>query len=182
MAQRKSGYKRKSRDLYQTPRWVTRVILPYIPSGSVIWEPACATGKMSKVLKSAVNTDLVTNYGRSGVDFLSTDGYSYPNINAIVTNPPYSKLGEKFIRHALKLMKKRRGFVAMLLPVDFDSAKTRRDVFAGHPAFLGKIVLTTRIVWFKGGKYTPSSNHAWFLWDWKKSPKNLPYLMHHERG
>lgn len=181
MAQRNSGYDRKPRDLYETPSWVSEAILPFIPPKALIWEPACASGKMSRVLGASVNTDLVTNYGTNGVNFLETTREEYPSVTAIVTNPPFHREAEKFIRHALSLMEPVRGFVAMLLPVDFDSGKTRRDMFANCDAFAGKLVLTSRIVWFEkeDGTDNPSANHAWFYWDWSKKKKDLPVLTYH---
>ena len=38
--------------------------------------------------------------------------------------------------------------LALLLPCDFDSGKTRARYFRDCPHFVGKIVLTQRVVWF----------------------------------
>lgn len=181
MAQRKSGYDRKPRDLYETPDWVSEVIKPHIPIGSVIWEPACASGKMARVLNADYVSDLVTDYGMNGVDFLASGLNIVPHTTAIVTNPPFHRAAERFIRHSLALMRPVRGCVAMLLPVDFDSAKTRCDMFADHPAFHKKIVLTSRIVWFEkdDGTDNPSANHAWFLWDYNKPADTKPEIHYH---
>jgi hypothetical protein len=62
----------------------------------------------------------------------------------------------------------------MLLRADFDSAKSRRHLFADCAAFARKIALTKRIVWFDGPKAAPSFNHAWYLWDWQH--RGLPVL------
>lgn len=181
MAQRESGYERKERDLYETPAWVTGILIPYIPDElkSYIWEPACASGKMATTLDAHYATDLVTDYGESDVNFLSV--LNLPeNCKTIITNPPFNREAEKFIRHALTLTKEVNGFVAMLLPVDFDSAKTRRDMFNDCPAFNKKIVLTKRIVWFENPETTagPSSNHAWFVWDWSRDT-DKPATIHY---
>src|SRR5262249_20684417 len=82
------------------------------------------------------------------------------------TNPPYGerKRGElavAFIEHALTLDIPR---IALLLRVDFDSALTRRHLFADEPRFAGKLILLNRIKWFDGPS-SPSDNHAWFLWN-----------------
>ena len=83
-----------------------------------------------------------------------------------MTNPPYGddrggRLACAFIRHALSL---RVRAVAMLLRVDFDSGKTRTDLFRDNPTFAGKITLLDRIKWFEGPSQ-PSDNRAWFLWN-----------------
>ena len=103
------------------------------------------------------------------MDFLKLGADWMGQREAIVTNPPYSNgLAEKFVRHALKLTDPVNGKVAMLLPLAWDSAKTRRDLFAEHPAFKAKYTLTRRIRWenLKQKKNGPSQNHAWYVWDW----------------
>lgn len=161
MSQRDSGYERKERDLYETPEWVTRALLPHIPVRiTSVWEPAAATGKMLRVLASRGFT-----HGSdidSGVDFLAE---KTSPCEAIITNPPYA-FAQEFIVHALNLTSP-HGFVAMLLRTDFDHAKTRQDLFSCHPAFAKKLVLTKRIKWFEDSKGQPSFNHAWFVWDWQ---------------
>lgn len=170
MSQRDSGYARKERDLYETPAWVTRALLPHLrdPIGGV-WEPACGSGQMSEVLLNAgycvVSTDI-----DQGVDFLfqldPPDGGKMPA--AIITNPPYD-LAQEFCDHALRLMEPVRGQVAMMLRTDFDHAKSRTHLFRDCPAFAKKLVLMKRIAWFVEDngkpKASPSFNHAWYIWD-----------------
>src|SRR5262245_33026342 len=173
MSQRDSGYERKERDLYETPEWVTRALVPHIKErldGAKIYEPAAGSGKMVAALASAgfmVEADDITE----GRDFLECRGRS---MAAIVTNPPY-ELATEFIRHAIFLTEP-HGVVAMLLRTDFDHAKTRQGLFGYNQQFAKKVVLTKRIVWFQGPKAAPSFNHAWFIWDWKHSgPPILAY-------
>jgi hypothetical protein len=172
MSQRASGYERKERDLYETPEWVTRALVPHIPDRvRSIWEPACGSGKMVGALAGTGTiwgSDIDT-----GEDFLA-----HPNADefeAIITNPPYA-LATEFIEHATRLMSRPLGMVAMLLRTDFDHAKSRQRLFALHPAFAKKVVLTKRIKWFEDSKGQPSFNHAWFIWDWKhEGPPTLAY-------
>src|SRR5262249_39803826 len=89
----------------------------------------------------------------------------------IVTNPPggaRNSTAERFIEAGLGHIADRTAFaLALLLPVDFDSATTRRKFFDDCPLFLAKIVLTERIVWFEradGEREAPKENHAWFIW------------------
>lgn len=167
MSQRDSGYARKDRDLYETPEWVTEVLLPQIPL-THIWEPAEGSGKMARVLGRicpVTGTDL-----NDGNDFLMFRDLPHLMCRAIITNPPY-ELATEFCEHALRLMEPVGGFIAMLLRTDFDHAKSRSHLFRDCPAFAKKLVLTRRIVWFEpepGAKgKSPSFNHAWFIWDWK---------------
>ncbi len=79
----------------------------------------------------------------------------------IATNPPFN-LANEFCRHA-----QRNDRAAMLLPLAFDAAKGRKDLFSENPHFKAKYVLTKRIRWenLEQKKAGPSSNHAWYVWD-----------------
>jgi hypothetical protein len=168
MSQRHSGYARAAFDQYETPEWVTAALLPRIPKGSLIWEPACGSGKMARVLNAHYATDIQT-----GTDFLTCFSR---DADAIITNPPYG-LATEFILRALALMEPEKGMVAMLLRTDFDHAKSRRRLFADHPAFAEKLVLTKRIRWFEDSKLSSSFNHAWFIWDWRNA--RSPVISYH---
>jgi hypothetical protein len=162
MSQRISGYDRRDHDDYPTPAWVTKALLPHLPPEDYrVWEPAAGSGEMVKALVEhglfvCVATDIAT-----GRDFLVSPPPS--SFRGIVTNPPY-RLATEFIERALSLIPA-NGFVAMLLRADFDSAKTRRHLFADCRIFAKKIVLTKRIRWIVGSTGSPSFNHAWFMWD-----------------
>lgn len=187
MVQRISNFERQPRDCYETPEWCSQVILPFIPEDAILWEPACASGKMSRALGANYSSDIVTDYGVSDTDFLTQKMLPYTNdgrCTAIVTNPPFHRQAEKFIRHGLNLLSgTQEGFMAMLLPIDFDSAKTRRDMFMethGFMSFAGKVVLTSRVVWFERDdvKTSPTTNHAWYFW---KQWYDYPQIFYHHK-
>jgi hypothetical protein len=148
MSQRNSEYARMAGDTYVTPVWVYAALNDveslYCPN-----DPAPPN---------------------AAFDFLECDGW----LGDIVTNPPFS-LSEEFVRHALKLTEPRGKKVAMLLPMQWDAAKTRRYLFE-RPPFKAKYTLTKRIRWenLEQKKNGPSSNHAWFVWDWAYEGK--PFL------
>lgn len=167
MSQRQSGWERRPLEKYESPAWVTSALLGFIQAKpGTIWEPACGQGQMVRVLKDqflVLASDI-----DAGTDFLKAQRLPDPAVRGIITNPPYN-LAEDFCAHALKLTAPVKGFVAMLLRVDFDSAKTRAHLFRDCPAFAKKIVLTKRIAWFveEDGKpkASPSYNHCWMIWD-----------------
>jgi len=174
MSQRPSGYERKDNDLYETPDWATRALMPHLRpmSRGVVLEPSAGSGKMSSVLREqycVTATDI-----SEGIDFLS---HSYDDliIDAVITNPPYG-LAQQFIERALALTQQTEGLVAMLLRTDYDHAKTRQRLFAACPQFAKKVVLTKRVVWFERPGAAPSFNHAWFIWDHANTqPPTLGY-------
>lgn len=181
MSQRDSGYERKERDLYETPAWATEALLPHLPSRPlpIIWEPACASGKMARVLEQVGTVwgcDIEPGDGYTYADFLGpTPRVDVDSISAVITNPPY-ELATEFIERALHRTQHLGGLVAMLLRTDFDHALTRAHLFEKHCAFAKKVVLRRRIRWFENSKGSPSFNHAWFIWDWQhKGAPELAY-------
>jgi hypothetical protein len=153
MAERNSEYERKAGDCYFTPQWVYDALFA-VEEFVQPWD--CAPR----------NADF---------DFLAVTAMTGADI---VTNPPYS-LAPTFCRHALELTEPFSRKVAMLLPMAFDCAKGRVDLFRDHPAFKRKLVLTRRIRWenLEQSKAGPSMNHAWFVWDWKHfGPPTISWL------
>jgi hypothetical protein len=161
MSQRSSGYQRQRDDVYETPPWVTRVVVPYLNRRCLdIWEPANGPGsQMAQTLREEGFRVVATNDNFLAKTTLPQD------IDAIVTNPPYGasgKLACRFIAHAIELAP----VVAMLLRIDFDSGKTRIGLFRDCKAFAQKIVLLDRIVWFEREDANgPSENHCWMIWN-----------------
>lgn len=144
MSQRHSEYARISGDCYFTPDWVYGALYG-VESFKDPWD--------------------VAPRERGDFDFLQVTATG----RDIVTNPPFS-LSNEFARHALSLTEPNLGKVAMLLPLAWDSAKGRRDLFADCPAFKAKYTLTRRIRWenLEQKANGPSANHAWFVWDWRR--------------
>jgi hypothetical protein len=171
MSQRCSGYERPPGDTFETPPWVTLVLLPYMRGCRHVWDPANGPrSQIARVLRdegfrvTATNDDFLTRIATPD------------DVDTVVTNPPYGiggRLACKFITHALELAP----VVAMLLRVDFDSGKTRVPLFRDCASFAGKIVLLDRIVWFeRDGAPEPSDNHAWYLWNRRhRGPPTISY-------
>jgi hypothetical protein len=173
VSQRSSGYRRQHNDVYETPAWVTQVVVPYLSRHCLhIWEPANGPrSQMAQTLREEGFHVVATND-----DFLAKTALPQDCIDAIVTNPPYGasgKLASQFIAHAIELAP----VVAMLLRIDFDSGKTRTNVFRDCKAFAHKIVLLDRIVWFeREGAPGPSENHCWMIWNRRhRRPPTIAY-------
>jgi hypothetical protein len=146
MGQRNSGYARIENDLYITPKWVWDALYSVEAWAKDAWD--CCP----------INHD---------EDFRINYNYLESSHAGIATNPPYGREAESIIRHALELTKLGRNKIAMLLPHSYDCAKGRVDLF-NHLPFRCKWTLTKRIQWDNlEHTATPSSNHAWYVWDWK---------------
>jgi hypothetical protein len=143
MAQRPSGYVRNARDEYYTPAWTWHALHKVEPWSRQAWD--CAPQGAT-------------------FDFLE----STMTAKYIATNPPFS-LATEFVVHALKLTEPHQGRVAFLLRSEWDTAKGRSHLFANNRTFARKLVITKRIRWtnLKQQKAGPSSNHAWYCWNWQ---------------
>jgi hypothetical protein len=180
MGKHETGYARIERDHYPTPVWVIAALAEHVDfRGLTVWEPACGDGRMVEALLGLAGcsrvyaTDIANGYARQDeiLDFLS--GLA-PKLlprspDGIVTNPPLGtrgKTAEAFIDAGLRQIAG-GGFLALLLPNDFDSAKTRSRFFGDCPHFIGKVTLTRRVKWFNHPDKpdrNPKENHAWCLW------------------
>jgi hypothetical protein len=188
-----TGFARIERDHYPTPSWVVEALAAHVDlAGLRIWECACGDGRMAEALKAAgasVYASDVADYGYGGfdaaLDFVAGQTPKVEHFDAIITNPPFGKRGklaEQFIRTGLQQIAV-CPFMVLLLPVDFDSAKTRMQLFAGCQHFAGKIILTRRVVWFpcldvKGRQKAPKENSVWYLWSRNVIRGRLPVVLY----
>lgn len=116
-------------------------------------------------------TDIEPHDGLDEVfDFLSPgQPKGLERYDGIVTNSAWGKgnrTAVAFVEAGLRRIAGNGGFLAFLLPADFDSAVTRLHLFH-HSYFAARIVLTARPVWFErtdGVKAAPKENCAWFVW------------------
>ena len=178
MGKHETGYTRIPRDLYPTPAWVIAALAEHIDFQNLtVWECACGDGRMSEALKlagcSRVYSTDIFDYGYAGqdeiFDFLSGEPKLPGLPDGIVTNPPFGKRGklaEAFIEAGLRRIASHAGFLALLLPHEFDCAKSRPRFFGDCADFVGKITLRRRVKWFEHPdkrKREPKENSAWFL-------------------
>lgn len=178
-----SGYNRNRLDRYWTNPWMTNELFKhvrmYIPTA--VWEPAAGRGDMSHAL--AMNSCEVysSDIDMSEFDYPMVpqreisffDAYEVPELEdgpcqAIITNPPYN-IADKFIRHGLSFFDQGVRFMAMLMRSEFNSGKTRADLFGECPHYMGELVLTTRPRWDYGDPDAPETaaprhNFSWFMW------------------
>jgi len=117
------GTTKISQDAYFTPLKSFNPLLPYLPKGKEIWEPACGDLRLVKRmneygLKSNGN-DLSYGY-----DFLKDK----TKRDVILTNPPFS-IAKAFITHALDLSEE----VYMLVRLNFLGSQERREWWRKNP-------------------------------------------------
>jgi len=101
------------------------------------WEPAAGRLNISRVLNEygigVQSSDLVPReYLDKSTDFLKCETLIQPNIEAIITNPPYN-LHEPFIRKALELRPSK--FVIMYLKLTCLEGKGRFKLYEEFPLY-----------------------------------------------
>jgi hypothetical protein len=176
MGKHENGYARVERDHYPTPPWVIDALAEHVDlRGRRAWEPAAGDGRMARAIAAhrarVFATDIEPHSSLDGVfDFLSSgvpEGLGH--FDGIITNPAWgrgNRTAVAFVESGLARIAEAGGFLALLLPTDFDSAVTRLPLFQ-HPFFAGRIILTDRPVWFErtdGGCEAPKENCCWYLW------------------
>lgn len=102
-----------SLDDFPTPPWATRALCEFLKQYyllhlQAVWEPACNRGHMAMPLGEYFNKVLATDvhdYGFHAMDeqrdFLFPDPGFDPDVDWIITNPPFV-LGQEFILRALE--------------------------------------------------------------------------------
>jgi hypothetical protein len=178
-AQTDDPVNRHPEDFYPTWPAATRALLSVERFDGAIWEPACGTGDMSRVLESAgydvISTDLIDRgYGEGGRDFLMEWSPLAPNI---VTNPPF-RWAIEFTDRALQLT---TGKVALFLRLAFLEGEKRGRWFPETP--LARVWIMSRRVPMQRGRIHEEGDgggviaFAWFVWDHAHSgPPALGWL------
>jgi len=188
-------WERKPSDLYPTPVDGTESLVPALkamrrPDGKPIkrvWEPACGDGRLARVLEwhgfEVIATDLreYPGFGYGGLDFLKDTpenkwGWDIGEIDAIVTNPPFS-LAEEFIRRALTFTPN----VAMLLKQTYWNVGGRsRGLWFDHMPDL-ELKLTWRLAFLAGERgNSPLMDCMWAVWNGDNT--GLPLKRHGDSG
>lgn len=157
----KGSNKRRELDYYPTPKECTIALMDFLQLPKlIIWEPACGTGEMSKVIASyghtVISSDIRdTGYGEGGIDYLTATKIDH---NAVITNPPFN-LSEEFIKKATGSIE----IVAMLLKSQYWHAKKRNKIFTYKtPSYV--LPLTWRPDFTMNGKGSPTMDMIWTVW------------------
>jgi hypothetical protein len=178
---------REENDFYATDPKALELLLDQLWKDGImlsknVWEPACGSGNLSKVLEqrgySAFNTDLI-NRGYEN-QHLAKSFFEFDKEwdGDILTNPPY-KLAVEFINHSLKLVKE-GCYVIMFLKVQFLESQKRYDsLFKNNPpkyvyVFSNRVDTAMNGEFEKYKKCAPSTCYAWFIWE--KGYKGEPVI------
>lgn len=156
---------RPEHDFYPTPRGVTLALLDVEAFPTVVWEPACGDGAISKVLWehgfTVVSEDLIyRGYGVGDLDFLVN---REKKADCIVTNPPFS-LANEFIKKAHDLGVSKVAYFMKLAALETleRSYLLERTGLSRVWVFRNRVLLTRNGKPARGGGMIA---FAWFVWD-----------------
>lgn len=156
-------------DCYDTPAVAVHALLKVERLPFRIWEPACGTGNIVKVLRESGRDVIATDLNNRGcpdsldrIDFLLP--CRFDGVQAIVTNPPFS-LAERFVATALE----RAPLVIMLLRLAFLESERRSSILEGRGLarihqFRKRLPMMHRAGW-EGRKANSGMAFCWMVWD-----------------
>ncbi len=165
---------REANDYYATDPRAVEMLLEKEKFNSIILEPSCGEGHISRVLLdggyAVKSSDLIDRGFGDVKDFFEIDEFN----GDIITNPPY-KIALDFVKHSLDIIPEGNK-VAMFLKLQFLEGKARKEFYKNNPP--KKIyVASGRLICAKNGdfeKYKSSAvAYAWFIWEkgYKGSPE-----------
>jgi hypothetical protein len=157
MSKRCSGFERREADSYPTPRAAVGPLIPFLRAGRIrsFGEPCSGQGALVRHLESHGLRCVYAGDIATGQDALELD--SYGQIDAIITNPPYTRdLMHRLIAHFQRI-------APTWLLLDSDWASTRQA--APFLPSCSDIVAIGRVKWFEGTKHTGKDNYAWYRFD-----------------
>jgi hypothetical protein len=156
-------------DCYDTPLEAAHSVLKVEQLPPYIGEPACGIGNIVLPLRAAGHRVFASDLNDRGcpdsearLDFLLPG--PYPNVDAIVTNPPFA-LAEQFVVAALE----RAPLVIMLLRLAFMESERRSHILDNGKltrihVFAKRLPMMHRAGW-EGRKANSGMAFAWFVWD-----------------
>ena len=167
------GSKRRERDFYSTPEWVTQALLD---REDLLWhvsEPACGEGALLRLLHArgwakgwdidAASVELCRAQGlnASHSDYLGP--HTDPDrVSDVVMNPPYSQAAE-FVRRALEVAAPRTK-VCALLRLNFLGSSGKRMDLVGPGSCLRSVYVLARRPSFTEDGRTDACEYCWAVW------------------
>lgn len=163
-----SKQEREKNDFYATNPKAIEMLLNFEKFDKNIWECACGTGNLSRVLKeqeyNVISTDLIDRgYQDYCLDFLKFKGKWNGDI---ITNPPY-KYAKEFVFKAMEIIPNGKK-VAMFLKLTFLESFGRKELFDKYPPkYL--YVSRGRLGCARNGDFVNNSTsaiaYAWYIWE-----------------
>jgi len=154
--------KKDSQEFFETPNWVTKILLDHQSFNGPIWEFACGAGKISKYISKTIGNKVISTdkykrgFGKSGIDFLTTTKLLAPNM---ITNPPFNLIN-KFIKQANILKPTKLALLYRTLGLE---SQGRYKLFKMYKP--SKVITIVDRVMFGSEEPGGFWSLSWFIWD-----------------
>ena len=169
---------REANDFYATDPKAIDCLKDKIDLPTVILEPSCGAGHLSKRLEELGHK--VYSYDKVDRGYGEVQDYFFretlpDDCSCVLTNPPY-KYATEFVLKSLELLPV-GGLCCMFLKTTFLEGLNRWEkIYRNYPP-LKVLQFTRRVVCAKNGefgKFTSAVAYAWFVW--RKGFKGLPTI------
>jgi hypothetical protein len=154
---KRSSFERRPGDFYPTPLPAVAPLIPYLRGVRSFAEPCAGDGALVRHLEGFGLRCVYAGDIAGGQDALAIDSYGV--IDAIITNPPWSR----DVLHALIEHLQRIAPTWLLL--DADWKQTRQA--APYLPHCTDVVAIGRVKWIEGSKHTGKDNVCWYKFDSK---------------
>ncbi len=155
---KRSSFKRRPQDAYDTPPEAVAPLLPHLPPGTFYAEPCAGKLQLVEALGDAGHKCTYAHDIAQGRDALKTSGFY---CDYIITNPPWTRqILHPMIDHFRKLC-------PTWLLFDADWMHTKQAI--PFLPYCRKIVSVGRVSWMQNGT-GGMENCAWYLFDRDAAP------------
>jgi len=152
---KRSNFERIAADNYATPWDAVVPLIPYLNGVNAFAEPCCGDGALTRHLEAVGLRCVYFGDIRFGKDALSLE--SYGDIDAIITNPPYTReLMHRLIDHFQKI-------APTWLLLEFDWIATQQA--KPFMPTCSDVVVIGRLRWFPETKNKGKESYAWCRFD-----------------
>lgn len=171
-AERTAYGEEDERHQYMTPPEAVLALMAHEQIPMRVWEPACGTGNIVKVLREQGRVVLASDIERQGcpssmqLDFLTAGESIYAQTQAIVTNPPFNLLRKGWVEKCLQAAPD----VYLLLRLQFlEGQSDWRSHVLEHTGLRRTLIFRDRLPMmhregWTGPRSTSRMAFAWFCW------------------
>jgi len=160
MAKRSSGFERKPRDFYPTPKAAVEPLLPHLKPNATFFEPCAGDGALIRHLEGAGHVcKYACDIEPMDPRICKRDALevSYVSADYTISNPPWDrKIMHPIIEHFGRM-------TPTWLLFDADWSHTKQS--APYMRWCSKIVSVGRVKWIEDSKMTGKDNVAWYLFE-----------------
>jgi hypothetical protein len=174
---------RDKHDFYVEPEWVSRRLFE-VESFESVWDPSCGSGRIVQSARlhgiPALGTDIVrrSKYCSKAVDFFTIRHVAR---RSIVSNPPFA-VAEAWVRHALGLVDRVDGKLALLLPSNWIQGNARSRWLSKTPLVRVYFICPRPsmppgyLALSKAPPRNGTTDYGWFVWDTGRKRRRKPEI------